>query len=252
MNKRRLKSEVGLAGQILVGVVAWALAAVLMLTNTLISAQQIDSRVDRITHTVGPIDHDLDSVKLAAETNRIAGEILTAARPLSGQAQQIIDATAGIDTSAKSINSDVLQIGESVNGIDANARSINGNVTEINKTVKDINGTARTISGTVNQIDGNVTSIGGTVKGIDANLAAVLETVRSIRGDHAAPDSGFGSGIAGINRRADAAIALVQSIKADTANVLATVAKIEASAKSIEAKIDQLTTPSSVLFSLVM
>ena len=252
MIKRILKSEVGLAGQILVGVVAWALAAVLMLTNTLISAQQIDNRVDRITNTVGPIDHDLDSVKLAAETNRIAGEILTAAKPLSGQAQQVIDATASIDTSAKSIDGDVLQIGESVNGIDANTRAINGNVTEINKTVKDINGTAKTISGTVNQIDGNVTSIGGTVKGIDANLAAVLETARSIRGDHAAPGSGFGSGIAGINRRADAAIALVQSIKADTANILVTVARIEASAKSIEAKIDQLTTPSSVLFSLVM
>jgi methyl-accepting chemotaxis protein len=251
MNPSRFKSQVGLAGQILVGVVAWALAAVLMLTNTLVAAQQIDTRVDRITHTVGPIDHDLDSVKLAADTNRIAGEILTAAQPLSGQAQQIVDATAGIDESAKSINGDVLEISESVNGIDTNARSINGNVTEINKTVKDINGTAKAISGTVNQIDGNVTSIGGTVKGIDANLAAVLETATQIRGDHAAPSSGLGSGIAGINRRADAAIALLESVKTDTANILATVLKIEASAKSIETKINQLT-PSSIFFSLVL
>ena len=252
MNRFKLNNEAGLAGQILVGIVAWALAAVLMLTNTLIAAQQIDNRVDRITHTVGPIDHDLDSVNLAAETNRIAGEILTAANPLSGQAQQIVDATASIDASAKSINDDVLQIGESVNGIGTNAGSINGNVTEINKTVKDINGTAKAISGTVNQIDGNVTSIGSTAKGIGANLAAVLETATSIRGDHAAPSSGFGTGIAGINRRADAAIALVQSIKADSANILATVVKIEASAKSIEAKVDQLTKPSSVLYSLVL
>ncbi len=63
------------------------------------------------------------------------------------------------------------------------------------------------------------------------------------------PSSGFGTGIAGINRRADAVIALVQSIKADTANILASVLKIEASAKSIEGKIDQLTSP--VRFSLV-
>lgn len=254
MNRLNFKDEVGLAGQVLVGVIAWALAAVLMLTNTLVAAQQIDNRVDTITHTVGPIDHDLDSVNLAAETNRVAGEILAAAKPLSGQVQQIVDATAGIDTSAKSINGDVLNIGESVTGIDTNARSINGNVAEINRTVKDINWTAKEISGTVSQIDGNVTSIGGTVKGIDANLAAVLETAQSIRGDHAAPSSGFGSGLAGINRRADAAIALLQGIKADTANILATVVKIEASGKSIEAKIDQLTRPStsSALFSLVM
>ena len=252
MSRFKFSEEAGLAGQILVGVIAWALAAVLMLTNTLVAAQQIDNRVDRITHTVGPIDHDLDSVNLAAETNRIAGEIRTAANPLSGQAQQIIDATASIDTSAKSINGDVQQIGASVNGIDTNARSINGNVTEINRTVKDINGTAKTISGTVNQIDGNVASIGGTVKGIGANLAAVLDTARSIRGDHATPDSGFGTGIAGINRRADAAIALLQAIKADTGNTLASVLKIEQSTRSIEVKIDQLTGTMSVLFSLVL
>ena len=100
MSRSKFSEETGLAGAILVGVIAWALAAVLMLTNTLVAAQQIDNRVDRITHTVGPIDRDLDSVNLAAETNRIAGEIRTAANPLSGQAQQIIDATASIDTSA--------------------------------------------------------------------------------------------------------------------------------------------------------
>ncbi len=84
MNRCRFSDETGLAGQILVGVVAWALGAVLLLTNTLVAAQQIDSRVDRITHTVGPIDHDLDSVSLAAETNRIAGEINTAANAAVG------------------------------------------------------------------------------------------------------------------------------------------------------------------------
>lgn len=252
MNRFRFGDETGLAGQILVGIVAWAFAAVLLLTNTLVAAQQIDNRVDKITHTVGPIDDNLDSVNLAAETNRIAGEILTAAKPLSGQAEQIVAATASIDTSAKSINSDVVRIGETVNGIDANAGAINSNVLEINKTVKDVNGTAKVIGGTVNQIDGNVVTIGGAVKGIDANLAAVLDTAKQIRGDHAAPGSGFGPGIAGINRRVEAAIALVQSIKTDTANTLATVLKIEASAESIAGKVDQLKTPGSVLFSLVM
>ena len=105
MRRTRFRDEAGLAGKILVGVIAWALGAVLLLTNTLVAAQQIDTRVDRITHTVTPIDHNLDSVKLAAETNRIAGEILVAAKPLSGQADQIIQTTASIDGTAKAINS---------------------------------------------------------------------------------------------------------------------------------------------------
>src|SRR5690242_5784173 len=99
MRKPRFSDEAGLAGKILVGVIAWALGAVLLLTNTLVAAQQIDTRVDRITHTVGPIDHDLDSVALAIKTNDLAGQILTAAKPLSGQADQVIQATTSIDAS---------------------------------------------------------------------------------------------------------------------------------------------------------
>jgi uncharacterized protein YoxC len=248
VNRCRFTDEAGLAGKVLVGVVAWALGAVLLLTSTLVNAQQIDSRVDRITRTVGPIDHDLDSVELAKETNRIADEILAAAKPLQGLADQVVGATAGIDTSAKSINGEVQQIADSVNGIDGSARSINGNVLEINKTVKDINGTARIIAGTVNQIDSNVSSVGGSVRGIDASLAAVLDTARSIRGDHANPEGGFGGGIAGINRRADAVIALVQTIKADTGNILSVVLNIEQVARSIEGKVDEMMSPTAVLF----
>jgi len=228
-----LGNEAGLAGKILVGTVAWALGAVLLLTNTLVAAQQIDNRVDRITHTVGPIDHDLDSVKLAADTNRIAGEILTAAKPLSGQADQIVQATASIDGSAKSINTAVGEIGQSVQGIDGTAKSINATVLDINRTVKDINGTAKTISGTVNSIDGHVGSIGGAVRGIAASLDAVLEAARGIRGDHVVSE-GFGTGLAGINRRADAAIELVKLIRGDVGNILTAAKNIEASAKSID------------------
>lgn len=237
MSRPRFSDECGLAGKILVGVIAWALGAVLLLTNTLVAAQQIDTRVDRITHTVGPIDHDLDSVALAVQTNKIAGDILTAAKPLSGQAGQIIDATASIDTSAKSINTTVGQIGETVKGIDGTARSINSNVLDINKTVKDINGTAKTISGTVNKIDGNVAAIGGSVHGIGGSLSTVLDVVQQIRGDHAASGITPGGGIAAINRRADAVIALAQGIKVDTGNILASVLNIEKSAKSIDGKL---------------
>jgi uncharacterized protein YoxC len=238
--------ENGLAGKVLVGVVAWALGAVLLLTSTLVNAQQIDNRVDRITHTVGPIDHDLDSVALAIKTNETAQQILAAAKPLSGQADQIVQATASIDGSAKSINSTVGEIGQAVQGIDGKAKSINGTVLDINRTVKDINGTAKTISGTVNSIDGRVGSIGGAVRGIAASLDSVLVTAREIRGDHAVTE-GFGTGIAGINRRADAIIALVQLIKGDSGNILISAKKIEASAKSIENNADKLSPTSFLL-----
>jgi methyl-accepting chemotaxis protein len=240
MSRRRFNDERGLAGKILVGVIAWALGAVLLLTNTLVAAQQIDTRVDRITHTVGPIDHDLDSVALAVKTNEIAGEINASAKPLSGQAGQIVEATASIDTSAKSINSTVGQIGDAVKGIDASARSINSNVLEINKTVKDVNGTAKSISGTVNKVDGNVAAIGGSVHGIGGSLSTVLDVVKEIRGDHAATGITPGGGIAAINRRADAVMALVQGIKGDTGNILASVLNIEKSAKSIEGRANQI------------
>jgi methyl-accepting chemotaxis protein len=207
-----------------------------MLTSTLVAAQQIDTRVDRIKHTVTPIDHNLDSVALATETNRIAQDILLAAKPLSGQADQVIQATTSIDTTAKSINANVGDIGKSVAGIDGSVRSINGNVLEINGTAKAINGTVKTIGATVGGIDANVGAIGASAKGISASLAAVLDTARTIRGDHAAPASGFGGGIAGINRRADAVIALVQGIKGDTGNILGVVGSIDASARSIDAK----------------
>jgi methyl-accepting chemotaxis protein len=237
MGTTGFRDETGLAGKILVGVVAWALGAVLLLTNTLVAAQQIDTRVNRIAHTVTPIDHNLESVKLAATTNQIAGEILAAAKPLSGEADQIVQATASIDGTAKSINATVGQIGTTVLAIDGNARSINGTVLDINKTVKEINGTARTISATVNGIGGNVGAIGDSVHGISTGLAAVLDAARSIRGDHAAPGSGFGDGISAINRRADVIIALVSAIKGDTTNILASVQNIEASARSIDGKV---------------
>jgi prophage DNA circulation protein len=239
MRRPRFSDEAGLAGKILVGVIAWALGAVLLLTNTLVAAQQIDTRVDRITHTVGPIDHNLDSVALAIQTNKTAGEIRAAAEHLSAQAGQVVDATASIDGTAKSIDTTVGHIGDAVKGIDGSARSINGNVLDINKTVKDINGTARTISGTVNKIDGNVAGIGGSVNGISASLTAVLGIAQQIRGDHAATGP-TGVGIAAINRRADAIIDLVRAIKGDTANILASVVNIETSAKNIESKADQI------------
>jgi prefoldin subunit 5 len=231
---RKLSDERGLAGKILVGVIAWALGAVLLLTSTLVSAQQIDNRVGRITTEVSPIDKDLDSVNLAIETNATAQQILEAAKPLSGQLDQVL--ATKIKENAEAIDGNVQGIKKSVDSINAAALGINSDVLAINGSVRAINTTARSINGLVRSIDGNVGSIGSTVNGIDANLKAVLGTAQAIRGDHEVK-SGFGDGLAGINRRVDTARALVEGIKTDTGNILSLVRSIDKSAKSINNKL---------------
>lgn len=184
----RFHEEHGLAGIVLVLVVAWALAAVFMLTRTLVAAQQIDNRVDFITHVVTPIDNDLDGVKLLEQTNQAAGEILQAADPLSGQLAQV-------QVSAK--------------GIDANVREILNTAGSINQTAKAINPNVHSIEDTVLAINDNVTSIHRDVTDIEARGHPTLATVRSID-----------VGVAGINRRADVVIGLVRAINVDTDSIL--------------------------------
>src|SRR5262245_62691135 len=83
--RNRLSDERGLAGGILVGVVAWAFVSVACLVTILITANHIDERVAFIRSQVSPIDHNLDSVKLLESINARADSINTAAAPLSGQ-----------------------------------------------------------------------------------------------------------------------------------------------------------------------
>lgn len=185
----RIHEEQGLAGIVLVLVVAWALLAVFMLTRTLNAAQQIDTRVGFITHYVSPIDADLDAVKLLEETSASAAGILEAAEPLSGQLAQVQDAAQGINTS-------VTQILDTAGSI--------------NQTVKSINSTVDSINATVESINGNVTSIHSDIAQVERRAPPTLATVRSID-----------RGVAAINNRAAVIIGLAQGVKADTAGILA-------------------------------
>lgn len=169
----RLHSEEqGLAGTVLVIVIAWALAAVLMLTGTLVAAQQIDTVVANITGTVTEIDDDLDSVAMLQDTEAVAGDILTAAQPLSAQLDDVIGSATTID--------------QTVDQILATAG-------EINSTVLSIGSTADGIGNTVNGIHGNLSAILSTVNSIDGEVVAInrradtaLASVRAIRADAAA------------------------------------------------------------------
>ena len=190
----RLRDEHGVVAANLAITIAFALFAVIMLTRTLLAANSIDDRVKVIVGEVGPIDEDLDMVANLDETSRMAEEILTAAQNLSGQAGQIVDITASID----STGTNILNNATSINGI---VGSINGNVSGILGSVGPINSTA------------------GEIR---SKLASVNSSVASIE-----------QGVADINGRADVIIGETTEIDNDLTNVDNLVNSIETSAQSI-------------------
>ncbi len=227
-----------LPGIVLVLVIVWALAAVLMLTGTLVNAREINDTVPLIRNQVSPIDKDLDNVKLAAETARISGKIRAAAKPLVGQTDRIIE-------EARSIDGRVVQILETAGAINETARTINGRVRAINGTVSSINGNAVSINDTVNSILGNaltinrsVDSIGTRVTSINARAGSIFNRVGPVGARDASsikasvgrilrsfrtlePETRrIDSGVAAINRRASRGVVGVASLKSDFAPIL--------------------------------
>lgn len=181
-----LHGEQGLAGASLVIVIAWALAAVMMLTGTLVAAQAIDETVFGLTNTLTAIDDNTTAVALAEDTTSIARDIETSAAPLTGQLDEVI----------------------------GSAQSIDGTVTAILGNAGEINQTAKTINSTVLGIGTTADDIGASVDSIHAGLSAVLPVTQSIN-----------QGVKDINGRADTIISLVQGIKSDTANILTEVGR---------------------------
>ncbi|HVM00979.1 MAG TPA: hypothetical protein VM324_16940 [Egibacteraceae bacterium] len=182
LHARLYSDEQGLAGAALVIVIAWALAAVLMLTGTLVAAQSIDERVFEIRNLVTDIGSGTEHVALTQEINASAAAIRDAAAPLSGQLDQVIESAGSID----------------------------GTVTQILDTAGQINQMA------AGQINPNVLAIGTSeaaiqqsVNGIHATFSTLLPVVHSIQ-----------QGVADINSRADGVIALGQGIKSDTGAII--------------------------------
>ncbi|MGH9164598.1 MAG: hypothetical protein ACRDZW_03660 [Acidimicrobiales bacterium] len=171
------RSQAGVVGANLAITLAFALFAVIQLTRTTLAAEQIDDRVKTIVGEVGPIDTDLDEVPKLDETDRMAKEILTAAKPLTGQAEDIL-------TTAKSI--------------DGTVSNILGNATSINGTVKGIRGNLGALQPVVRSINNGVSDINGRadraiadVRNIKLDLDNVLAQVGgSTRAGHTAPGGG--------------------------------------------------------------
>ncbi len=212
-----------LPGLMLVIIIFWALAAVLMLTGTLINAREIKETVDVINTQVGPIDRDLDNVKLAGETGRLTDRIRERADPLSGQLTKVL-------ASARRINTSVQSILDTAGAINTTAKTINGTVVSINGRVTTIGGTVVSIHGTVDSIGGKVSSIGSVVRSIlsktgtvnasgneiNAQVDRILGSVSGINGKVVSIDRG----VAAINQRASRAITGARGIKGDFEGIL--------------------------------
>jgi len=212
----------GLAGLILVVVIAWALAAVLMLTGTLVAAHTIRRQVVVISHVTSKIDHNLRAVTLAGTTATIASRIYRRATPLSGQLARVvveanqINTTAGsilrhagsINNRALSINTNARAINANARAINANARAINANVHLIAGNVGSIDTRVGSINARVGSINARATSIGARVGGINASVGSIDRSVRSTRGT---------VGLISANLRATLAIAPL--IRVDVAGI---------------------------------
>jgi len=221
---RAVRGKRGLAPALLVVVIAWALASVLMLTGTLLAAQQIESDLKgSIVGSTSGIDKDLDSVRLAAETTRISTDILTAAEPLVGQLDQVTVSARSIDREARSIldtaesiNDDAVQINATAGSINSTVKSINTTARSINVNVASILGTARGIESTADAINANARSINGRVRNINGSVGSINGRLGGTLNEARTIDLG----VAGINRRASAAISGVSAIKGDFEDII--------------------------------
>jgi len=156
------RDEEGVVAINLVLVLAFALFAVIMLTNTTLRASQIDQRVKKIRGEVGQVDTELTNVPKLDQTAATAAEIDVATKNLSNQATDIVTAAQSIDRTVSSILS---------------------NATSINSSVGSINPTLSSIRGVVTQIDGGSLGSRTGVAGINTRVRDVRLAVAGIKGD---------------------------------------------------------------------
>lgn len=213
----------GFAGIMLVLIIVWALAAVLMLTGTIIAASRIDDSVAVIKPEVSDIDGETELVALAKKTAKTTDKIRDAAEPLTGELTKTLAAAKSIDGTAKridgnlrttlarasTINGNVLTIGGTVGRINGNVNTIGSTVQSINRNARSINASARSINASARSIDVNTKSINASVRGIRGSGSTILSRVVVIDGR-----------VAQINRNAITVREVARSLGADLNAVL--------------------------------
>jgi hypothetical protein len=174
------RDELGIVGVILTLAIVFALVAVVELTRTLEAAQKINTTVLDITASVSGANSHLNTgcpsaapcqttaLPVLAQTEDIAAQINTAAKPLSGQAGQVLDAVNSINTTASAILANASSINSTVHGINSSVNSINGSIQGVNSDVVAVKGTG---------------GLGSGVSDIDHRADVIIDLVNGIKGD---------------------------------------------------------------------
>ena len=167
----------GIVGLNLALTVAFALFAVTELSRVVLAASQIDDRVRVIVTEVGPGSNvsRLDETQKLNETGRLAEEILAAAQPLSGSAQEIVDTARSIDATVGAIDGNAAAINETVRAIDATTRQLPPVAAAINAGVADIDHRVQAALPVVGGIQANLSRAGilGTLVTVDRHAVAI-------------------------------------------------------------------------------
>lgn len=201
----------------------WGALAGLMLIHTLLATKQLHRRVTAITHTVSSIDRETAAISLMEQTNKTSAELLAASQPLTASLQDMKGVTASLAGKVNSIlagsntiqaNSQAIQ--DTVVAASATAGEINGSVKGIGKSLASILATLRSTQTAAAQIN-------ASTKGINAAVAQLLPVVQEI-------DAGIGASNQGIG----AAAVIVDALRADIGNILATMPDIAKHANSID------------------
>lgn len=191
-----MRMKPGRVPLIALGVIAvWAVAAVIMLTASLLSALSIEDTLVGIRKDVGEINIETDAVKLLDRTGELVVEIRGVATPLSpilGQVDEkvahidstvttILSSAESINTSAHTINDSAKAIGASVGSITANLVAIKPLVFEIGDSVNDIDRKFTTISGLAWVIDDGLVQANGTVDRVINRLRGIYDDLEAIK-----------------------------------------------------------------------
>ena len=161
----------GQAGIALIIVIAWALSAVLILTRTLVAAQEINNKVTDITAHLAGSKQDTSYVSQLNKTEVTASTILQNAAPLTGQLEIVKNTASHIQQQVDGITPPVLEINKTVHVIHDQVGTILATAQTINNTLTTIRNTQSSVILTdVLAIKADTSGIIVNVHTIDANL----------------------------------------------------------------------------------
>ena len=221
-----LTGKRGLAGLVLVLVVTWALGAVMLLTGTLVAAQQINRDVKSIINpNLNKIYTNTHEIALARTTRSLTARIEAAATPLTGQLAATLIAANAIDATGTPIEAHAASIDTKVASIANRASAVDSSIAQIQHHVDSIGSSVAGIGASVGSIGAHVQSILADVNAIHSRVVSVLGDARGIE---STGRQQILPAVRLINAHATAVLDSVRTIDANLSAVLGDVGTIQA------------------------